>query len=366
MRLGFDVTSLLDRRTGVGAFASEVLTRVARRDDIEVVGYCVSWRGRDRLADLLPDGVTLATRPLAARPLRQLWKRVDWPSIAWWTGRVDVVHGPNFVVPPAGGATALVTVHDLTFVRYPELSTRDTLEYPDLIRRALRRGAHVHAVSDFVAAEISDVFGVDSERVHVVPNGVDPVTSGDPAAGRRVAGGDRYVLALGTIEPRKDFPLLIDAFDLLAADDPDVRLVVAGQDGWGADAFADALARAHHRHRVVRPGWVDDQTRADLLAGATVFAYPSRYEGFGLPPLEAMAAGTAVVATRTGALPDVLGDAALFVESGDAEQLAAALADVLTDIAVRDSLADRGRRQAARYSWDACADGLVHLYEHLC
>jgi alpha-1,3-rhamnosyl/mannosyltransferase len=97
-----------------------------------------------------------------------------------------------------------------------------------------------------------------------------------------------------------------------------------------------------------------------------VFAYPSRYEGFGLPPLEAMAAGTAVVATRTGALPDVLGDAALFVESGDAEQLAAALADVLTDIAVRDSLADRGRRQAARYSWDACADGLVHLYEHLC
>lgn len=366
MRLGFDVTSLLDRRTGVGAFASEVLTRVAQRDDIEVVGYSVSWRGRDRLTDLVPRGVTVATRPIAAQPLRQLWRRVDWPSITWWTGKLDVVHGPNFVVPPARGTAQLVTVHDLTFIRFPELCTRDTLQYPDLLRRALRRGSHVHAVSDFVAAEIMDVFTVDADRVHVVPNGVDPATKGDPVAGQQVAGGDRYVLALGTIEPRKDFPQLVDAFDMLAAGDPEVRLVIAGQDGWGTDALEAALARAHHRDRVVRPGWVDDRTRADLLAGASVFAYPSRYEGFGLPPLEAMAAGTAVVATRTGALPQVLGDAAAFVEPGDAEALAATLADLLTDAAKRGSLIDRGRERAAMYSWDACAQGVIHLYEHLC
>ncbi|MEY2420468.1 MAG: hypothetical protein QOI95_535 [Acidimicrobiaceae bacterium] len=366
MRLGFDVTSLLDRRTGVGAFAGELLNRIARRGDIDVVAYAVSWRGRDRLTDLVPGGVDVATRPSAAQPLRQLWRRSDWPPITWWTGKVDVVHGPNFVVPPSGGAGELVTVHDLTFIRYPELCTRDTLQYPELIRRAVRRGAHVHTVSDFVAAEVTDAFDVDDDRVHVVPNGVDPVTTGDPLAGRRVAGGDRYVLGLGTIEPRKDFPLLVDAFDILAADDPEVRLVIAGQDGWGTEAFEAALARARHRDRVVRMGWVDDATRADLLAGATVFAYPSRYEGFGLPPLEAMTAGTPVVVTRTGALPQVLGDAAAFVEPGDSEALAAILADVLTDAAKRDALIDRGRERAAAYSWDACAQGVIHLYERLC
>jgi glycosyltransferase involved in cell wall biosynthesis len=343
-----------------------VLTRVARRSDIDVVAYSVSWRGRDRLDGLVPAGVAVATRPIAAQPLRQLWQRTDWPPITWWTGKLDVVHGPNFVVPPARHAAQLVTVHDLTFVRYPELCTRDTLQYPALIRRALRRGAHVHAVSDFVAGEVMAEFDVDDDRVHVVPNGVDAVGAGDPAAGQRIAGGDRYVLALGTIEPRKDFPMLVDAFDIVAADDPDIRLVIAGQDGWGAEALDANVRRAHHRDRVIRPGWVDDRARADLLAGASVFAYPSRYEGFGLPPLEAMTAGTAVVATATGALPQVLGDGAAFVETGDTEALAATLADVLTDSARRAALIARGRERAAVYSWDACAEGVIHLYERLC
>jgi hypothetical protein len=113
---------LHDPRTGVGAVVSEVLRRVALRDDIDVVGYSVSWRGRDHLLDgVLPDGVRLATRPVAARPLRELWKRMDWPLITTWTGAVDVVHGPNYVVPPARRAATLMTVHDLTFVHHPEL-----------------------------------------------------------------------------------------------------------------------------------------------------------------------------------------------------------------------------------------------------
>ena len=367
MRVGLDVTSLLDRRTGVGAFTNELLTRIVQHDDIDVTGYSVSWRGRNGpLADRLPARVAISKWPMAAQPLRQLWRRVNFPPITWWTGKVDVVHGPNFVVPPAPGATELMTVHDLTFVRYPELCTRDTLQYPNLIRRALRRGAHVHAVSEFVADEVVDVFDVGRDRVHVVANGVDIVEAGDPASGRALAGSDRYVLALGTIEPRKDFPLLVAAFDDVASTDPDVRLVVAGQDGWGRDAFEAALALAHHRDRVTRPGFVTDRERADLMAGATVFAYPSRYEGFGLPPLEAMAAGTPVVTTRTGALPEVLGDAAAFVEPGDRDVLAATLTDLLDDPSKREELIARGRSRVENYSWDACAEGVIHLYQRLC
>ncbi|HEV3225349.1 MAG TPA: glycosyltransferase family 1 protein [Acidimicrobiales bacterium] len=365
MRLAFDLTALHDRRTGVGAFAREVLTRVARHDDIDVVGYSVSWRGRN-VSDLGPAGVRVATRPMAARPLRELWRRFDWPPITWWTGPVDVVHGPNFVVPPAHGAGALATVHDLTFIRYPELCTPDVLQYGALLRRAVRRGAHMHTVSQFVADEVVDAFAVESSRVHVVPNGVDPIEPGDAAVGCRLAGGDRYVLALGTIEPRKDLPSLVAAFDALAGADHELRLIVAGQDGWGTNSFDQAAGRAHHRERIVRLGFVDDASRAALLAGASAFAYPSKYEGFGLAPLEAMAAGIPVVTTRTGALPEVLGDAARFVPPGAVDELAAALAAVLDDSPARSALVTAGRARAARYSWDECADGIVRVYQRLC
>ena len=366
MRVAFDLTALHDRRTGIGAFTGEVLTRLATHDDLEVIGYSASWRGRNHVRELAPAGVDVATRPMAAQPLRQVWRRLDWPPITWWTGTVDLVHGPNFVVPPGAGAAELMTVHDLTFVHYPELCKRDVLQFPGLIRKALRRGAHVHAVSDFVAHEVLAEFDVTSDRVHVVPNGVDPIAAGDAVAGRRLAGGDCYVLAIGTIEPRKDFPLLVDAFDALAAEHAEVRLVIAGQDGWGVDAFEAALRRARHTDRIVRLGFVDERARADLLAGATVFTYPSRYEGFGLAPLEAMSAGVPVVTTRTGALPGVLGDAAVFVDPGDRDGLAAALSQQLHAGTEREALVARGRKQAATYSWDACADGVVRLYHLLC
>jgi alpha-1,3-rhamnosyl/mannosyltransferase len=176
-----------------------------------------------------------------------------------------------------------------------------------------------------------------------------------------MAGAERYVLALGTVEPRKDLPSLLAAFDAAAARLPDVRLVVAGPDGWGQPAFDDALARTVHRDRVVRVGWVEDPVRAALLSGAWAYAYPSLYEGFGFPPLEAMAVGVPVVATTAGALPEVLGDAARLVPPGDTDALAEALV-ALDDDAERAALVERGRRRVGRFSWDACADGLTALY----
>jgi glycosyltransferase involved in cell wall biosynthesis len=160
--------------------------------------------------------------------------------------------------------------------------------------------------------------------------------------------------------------LLVRAFDAVAADDADLRLVVAGPDGWGVDAFTAALAQAHHRDRVVRLGWVTDEVRADLLAGATAFAFPSVYEGFGLPPLEAMAAGVPVITTRAGALPETVGDAAVLVEPGDLDALAEAIALVTSDDARRAELVEAGRARAALFSWDETAASMVRLYRSLC
>ncbi len=362
LRVALDATPLLGPRTGVGNFTAALLEHLADRADVAVSGYGVTWRGRRRLAAVLPAGVRACSRPMAARPLRWAWERHDGPPIEWWTGRLDVVHGTNFVVPPTSRGAAVVTVHDLTPLRFPELCDPASLAYPTLVRRALARGAWVHAVSRFVASEVVDLLGADPDRVVAVHSGVPALRPADPADGHRLAGADRYVLALGTVEPRKDLPGLVQAFDTVAAARPELRLVLAGPDGWGSEALAQAVDVARHRDRVVRLGWVGVDQRAALLAGASVLAYPSRYEGFGFPPLEAMAIGVPVVATTAGALPEVVGDAATLVPVGDVDALAGALAALLDDPQLRATHVEAGHRRVAGYDWDRTAVAMVELY----
>lgn len=362
LRVAIDATPLLGSRSGVGEFTAGIISALAERDDVEVVAYAVTWRGRGQLGGLVPSAVRTVRAPMPARPLREAWRRSPWPPIELWTGPIDVVHGTNFVVPPTRRAGAVVSVHDLTPVHFPELANASTLAYPALIRRALGRGALVHVDSAFVAGEVQEAFAVPADRVEVVAPGVPPVAGGDAGAGRRLVGSERYVLALGTIEPRKDLPTLVRAFDLAAEDIPDLRLVVAGADGWGVEAFEAAVTAARHAGRIVRLGWVDPRTRADLLAGAAVFAFPSVYEGFGFPPLEAMVAGVPVVTTSAGSLPEVVGDGAAIVPVGDEQALAEALAALVTDGQRAAALVDRGQARAAEFSWPRCADGLVNLY----
>jgi glycosyltransferase involved in cell wall biosynthesis len=366
LRLAVDATPLLGPRTGIGVFAHELLFQLGGRPDLRIAAWSASWRGRGRLAGELPAGVRAVTRPMAARPLRSAWERSPFPPIEWWTGDVDVVHGTNYVVPPSRRAATLVSVHDLTVVRFPELCTADTLHYPGLLRRALDRGAHVHVDSAFVGREVCEEFDLPPERVHTIPLGVSAVPPAVPGEGGELAGADRYVLALGTAEPRKDLPTLVEAFDRLAEHDPLIHLVIAGPDGWGRDELVRSMHRSRHHGRIRRIArFVSEHERAALLYDASVLAYPSRYEGFGLPPLEAMQVGTPVVASRTGSLPEVLGDAAEWCAAGDPQGLAAALDRVLNDDARRRELTSLGLEQAATYSWASCAERFVALYRLL-
>jgi glycosyltransferase involved in cell wall biosynthesis len=376
LRLALDATPLLGPRAGIGVFTAALVDRLATRPDLAVTAYGASWRGRGQLAGALGVGVTTTRRPMAARPLRAVWSRLDAPPIDWWTGPADVVHGTNYVTPPARRGVELASVHDLTVLHHPELCTADTLAYPALVRRALRRGAHIHADSAFVAAEIREAFDLGEDRVHVVPLGVSDLGPGPVEVARALVSPDgnapdatelpRYVLALGTAEPRKDLPGLVAAFDAVAAHDPDLWLVLAGGDGWGTEQLTQAIRTATHRGRIRRLArHVSDVERSALLRSAAVLAYPSRYEGFGLPPLEAMSVGTPVVATRAGSLPEVLGDAAHLCAAGDRDGLAAALTAVLDDGGHRADLAARGRARAATFSWDRCVDELCSLYHRL-
>jgi glycosyltransferase involved in cell wall biosynthesis len=361
LRVAFDATSLLGTRTGVGEVTAHLLEALTHVPDLDVTAYAVTWRGRDELMAALPSGVSGATRPFPARATRILWPRLTTPKIERWTGPVELVHATAFVAPPSD-APVLLTVHDLTCVRYPEMCTTDTLTYPRLISVALERGAIVHTYSDFVASEIREHFGLSGDRVVRVYPGLAQTEDGDPTRGRRIAGADRYVLALGAIEPRKNLPTLVRAFDLVAARDAEATLVVAGPDGWGAEAFEAALGDATHRSRIHRLGYVGTRDRRDLLAGARALAFPSVYEGFGHPPLEAMRAGVPVVGSAGGALPEVLGDAALLPEPDDTCAIADAIERVVGDEAVRRDLIARGRERAAAFDWRHQVDEFATLY----
>jgi glycosyltransferase involved in cell wall biosynthesis len=362
MRLAYDATPLHGARTGVGVMTQRVLEQLAGHRDIEVIAYAATWRGRGRLRELVPPGVRAVTRPLPARPAHFAWRHSSLPPIEWITGAVDVVHGPNFVVPPARRAARVVTVHDLTAVHHPEMCTPHTRTYPAALRRALASGAWVHTVSDFVRDEILAAFDADPARVVTVANGVDAIADADPAAGRAAAGAAPYILAIGTIEPRKNFPGLLRAFASAASRLPGVQLVIAGPDGWDGGRFANALAESPVRDRVTRLGVLDDVARAQLLRGATALVYPSVYEGFGLPPLEAMSIGTPTLVTAAGAVVEVVGDGALVVPVGDDDALAAGLVRIVTDDALRADLATKGPLRAASFTWSRAAEGLVELY----
>jgi glycosyltransferase involved in cell wall biosynthesis len=368
IRVAVDATPLLGHRTGVGVFCLGALQALSARPNLELRAFAVSWRRRSGIANHLPATVGSSHRPMPARPVHALWKHSQLPPIEWFTGAVDVVHGTNFEVPPSRRAARVCSVHDLTPLHHPEFCNRATLSYPHLIRRALRRGAWVHTDSEFVRAEVLEAFAADPQRVRVVHPGVPELPPVDPPALAQldqrwpVTAGRRLVLAVGTAEPRKDLPGLVGAFDQVAARHDDVALVLAGPPGWGEAALHEAIGRAAAAPRIVQTGWVGDDTLAALMSRASLLAYPSRYEGFGFPPLQAMAAGVPVVATRAGSLPEVLGDAACLVDVDDEAALVDAMLRLLEDAALRDRLTQAGRQQAAHYRWEGCGEGLEALY----
>lgn len=366
LKIAYEATALLGYRTGVGEFCYAALEALARISSLEMKAFAISFRSRHHLKNELPAGVGFNDWIMPARPLHAIWERSDFPPLELWNRRIDVVHGTNFIVPPTRSAGRVVTVHDLTTLRYPELCDSATLVYPKMVQKAINGGAFVHTPSAFVAKEVIENFQVDPLKVVAIHHGIPQIDPGSDPAGSEVGPlkGKRFVLALGTIEPRKDFPLLVRAFDEISSNIPDVVLVIAGRDGWGSQRLNSEISRVKSRSRIFRLGYVTPATRRWLLKNAALFVYPSIYEGFGFPPLEAMSLGTPVVSTNSGALAEILSrECAILVDSGDLNGLASGIQKLATDEVEAERLGNAGIKYVKRFSWERCANELASLYQ---
>lgn len=280
---------------------------------------------------------------------------------------VDVYHGACFSIPIAsGGAARVATVHDVVFRRHPSLVEPNLRAHLDLFTQvACELADSVVTVSDFSRQEIAECYGRALETIDVIPNAADDRFG---RLRRRDPQGAPYLLYVGAIEPKKNVPALLEAFAALLALHPELphELILAGGAGGAPLDLPGALRAFPTLAGRVRPlGRVSDAALLALLREADLFVYPSEYEGFGLPPLEAMAAGVPTVVSNRASLPEVVGDGALVVDPHEPERFAAALASLLTQSAKREDLTRRGKRRATEFSWRASARRLADLYRRV-
>lgn len=370
LRVGIDVSAIPDDPRGAGRYVIEVVAALHRRDNIDLRLQTRRGDG-DRWAALAPGAEIRRVVP-DGRGLRLVWEQVSGPRFVDRWG-IDVHHGPHYTMPEWARVPKVVTVHDLTFFDHPEWHEKVKVPvFRRAIRVAVRHAEAIVCVSAPTARRLRELLDPQCD-VYVVEHGLDhdlfrppnPGGSDDAEDAARLAGlgvHGRYLAFLGTLEPRKDVATLVEAFDVLAPDHPDLALVIAGGSGWGNERFEQALISSPRRHRIVRTGYLDQATVPALLRRAAAVVYPAIEEGFGLPALEALACGAPLVTTTGSVMEEIADGAANVTPPGDVTALAAILDRVLRQDGKANEQRAQGLAVAARHTWDETAAGHERVY----
>lgn len=365
MRICLDIQSAVTQRAGVGRYTASLVEHLGScSNDIELVLPYFDFTGK---ASPPPaNGAVLKPIRLApGRAVQYAWRTLGWPPFDLLAGSADLYHFPNFTLPPLSKGKSVVTIHDMSFIRFPEYAEeKNLLNLTAMIKDTAARSDAIITVSEFSRREVIELLGADESRVFAIHSGISQRFrrhSGVPEKVLEWLGLTRpYILTVGTLEPRKNIPFLVDVFERLESFDGD--LVIAGMDGWKCEPIKRRIAESSKSDRIKRISFVEDDELTALYAGAELFAFPSFYEGFGFPPLEAMACGTPVISSRGGSLEEVLGDGAMLMETFNIEEWISAINRVMDDPNGRKTLAEAGRDWSARYSWRETARETWDLY----
>jgi glycosyltransferase involved in cell wall biosynthesis len=363
VRIVVDYRPALRARTGVGEYIHQVIKALAHTHSEDAVTiFSSSWTDRPpvNLSAELP-GVRIVDRRVPVRALNAAWHRLGWPPVeALAGGRYDVAHSPHPLLLPSRAAAQVVTVHDLHFMTHPERTSHEIRrDYPALAASHARLADGIIVSSNFAAREVERIFSISTDKIAVCPGGVS-------AWAHQVNGGDPegYLLFIGTLDARKNIAGLLDAYGrLLSRLKTCPRLLVAGGAGVDAGTWLRAMQQPPLAGHVEYLGYVTAERRAELLRGARYFLMPSFEEGFGLPALEAMAAGVPVIASHRGSIPEVVGDAGILIDPPDPSTLSAAIESALSNTSMWSTLRERGLARAAGFTWEKTARGVRGAYQ---
>ena len=355
MRIVVDVSPLSLPRTGIGNYLRGLVFGLAEASarQHELVAFAPSGpHGRRRIRESLAGAPVEFSLPLLpkAQWWRSGWSRLGRPTVEAVVGALDVFHFSDWMYPSQRGGVRATTVHDLVPLRFPELVEKRTRKmHSAKYENTACTCDRVFAVSRFTAGELIELLEIPEERVVVAYPGIDPCFSPD---GERAELGGPYVLAVATHEPRKNLATLLEAFALLRRPRPELTLALVGAAGWEQRPLSGEGVR--------QLGFVSDHELARLYRGAAAFAFPSVFEGFGIPVVEALASGVPAVVSSHPSLDEACGDAALRADPNDAEAFAAALAAALD---APDAHREVGVAHASRFTWRACGEAVLTGYE---
>lgn len=379
MHIAIDYNAAVRQGGGIGRFVREI-TQVAAAAHQHRFSLWYAARGLDTasppmqaLRNLLREhpNVTPRPLPLTERLLTIVWQRLRLPlRVETFVGRADVVHGTDFVLPPTRART-LLSIHDFAYIIHPETAQPELRRYLGrVVPRNVRRATHIHVNSSATQHDLERLLGVARQRSTIVysGSGSDYWPRSDAAVAElkaRLGLPNRYLLNVGTVQPRKNIVRLLQAYALLRDDAAAVPLVIAGKRGWLAEPIYAAVETYNLQDRIIFLDFVAEADLPTLYSGAAAMVYPSLYEGFGVPIVEAQACGTPVITSNVSCLPEVAGDAALLIDPHDVTALAAAMRRVLSEPQLAAAMREAGRVQAAKFSWHDTGLGILDLYERI-
>jgi glycosyltransferase involved in cell wall biosynthesis len=368
MRIGIDATPLPENPVGAGIYIIQLIRALDKLNKEHELVIFAHPMGRS-LIDIQPSPTLEWVDVKEKSPaMRLLWEQTRLPILAKRQG-IDLLHSLHYTSPLALPCKSIVTFHDMTFFLFPELHTRVKKHFfPFAIRMSAQRAEKLIAVSESTRRDSMCILNIPPEKIITAPNGISqkfhPISNQEKLeeCRRKFNLQGEFILYVGLLEPRKNLPLLLTAYKKLNQVTDPPPLVIVGRKGWGQEEIERQLDELDIAERVHFTGYVPDSDLPIVYNLATVFVYPSIYEGFGFPPLEAMACGTPVITTAVSSMPDHVGKAGILVPPNDEETLVQAMKLIIEDKALQKQLSIEGRQQAKKFTWEQTAKITLEIY----
>ena len=379
MKVAIEIQPMLDKHmTGVGWYTDNLVKHIKdftkEGDDYYLLG--MDYYGRsDRLTNYTSSNVELKVNGIMHYGIyRRLWRILPFLDYGkFFRVKADIFHFVNFVVPPRVKGRIINTVYDMVYKTFPETMEKGNYKKLDRsLKDSCARADAIVTISENSREEIINYLGVPKDKIHIITPGVD-LTVYRPmelcewrSVTEKYGLPDKFLLYLGTIEPRKNINTIIRAFhQFTGLDREGYKLVVAGKKGWMFDEVFNLVKKLGIEDKVIFPGYIPEEDKPYIYAGATAFVFPSLYEGFGMPPLEAMACGVPVITSNSSSLPEVVGDAGIQVDSMDIDSISIAMHELTSKPELRKILAAKSIQRVQSFSWEDSVKKLIKLYEML-